>query len=36
MATTLPPNRLQPAGHYRAFYDVVLPSGVEIEAALKP
>lgn len=36
MATTLPPNRLQPTGHYRTFYDVVLPGGVSIEEALKP
>lgn len=35
MATTLPPNRLQPAGHYRASYDVILPGSVPIEEALK-
>lgn len=36
MATTLPPNRLQPTGHYRAFYDVILPGEVAMEDALKP
>jgi hypothetical protein len=36
MATSLAPNRLQPMGHYRAIYDVVLPTEVTVDEAMKP